>query len=170
MTRDGTATGCRTLLPAQDSRAVPAVRIQVPRDAVMCSRARPSLALLYGGAMTPDQPRATDGKWMSPGSRPAPVAPPPTRRATKRCSVSLRPRAVRRRAERAGVPYDKCDPLGTMAAVARAEASERCDRLEAALARAEQIPGRPVEVARQLVRDGYTPDTAAAASVFALGV
>lgn len=84
--------------------------------------------------------------------------------------MSLRGRAVRRRAERAGVPYDKTDLLGTMAAVAQAEASQTCDRLDEARSRAEQLDGEPVEVARQLVRDGYPPDTAAMASVFALGV
>lgn len=84
--------------------------------------------------------------------------------------MSLRPRAVRRRAERAGVRFDKYDQLGTMAAVAQAEASQVCDGLEDAMTRAEQLPGKPVEVAKQLVRDGYPPETAAMASVLALGV
>ncbi|MYA40474.1 MAG: hypothetical protein F4Z31_01595 [Gemmatimonadetes bacterium] len=77
---------------------------------------------------------------------------------------------MRRRAERAGVPYDKSDLLGTMEAVVQAEASEVCDGLAEAQSRAKHLDGEPVEVARQLVRDGYPPDTAAMASVLALGV
>lgn len=135
----------------------------------MCKRARRRGALRYGGPMTQDQPRRDDGKWMSPGAPPAPAAPVKRRRAP-RCNVSLRARAMRRRAERAGAHYDKSDPLGTMFAVARAEASQKCARLDDALSRAGQLTGEPVEVARQLVRDGYAPDTAAMASVLALGV
>lgn len=136
----------------------------------MCNRARDSGALRYGGAMVQEQPRRDDGKWMSPGIPPTPVTPPLKRRDAPKCRVSLRARALRRRAERAGVRYDKSDPLGTMFAVAHAEASQTCDRLSEALSRAEQLTGEPVEVARQLVRDGYAPETAAMASVFALGV
>ena len=136
----------------------------------MCNRARGRSALRYGGPMAQEQPRRDDGKWMSPGTPPTPATPPPKRRNTPKCVVSLRVRAMRRRAERAGVRHDKSDPLGTMFAVARAEASQRCDRLDEALSRAGQLNGVPVEVARQLVRDGYQPDTAAMASVLALGV
>ena len=55
-------------------------------------------------------------------------------------------------------------------AVAQAEASQTCDRLDDALSRAGQLTGEPVEVARRLVRDGYEPETAAMASVLVLGV
>ena len=156
---------------AQDgSLVLPLLGAQPLRAPVVCNRARGLGALRYGGRMAQEQPRRDDGKWMSPGTPPAPATPPIKRRRSPRCNVSLRARALRRRAERAGVLYDKSDSLGTMLAVAHAEASQTCDRLDDALSRAGQLTGVPVEVARQLVRDGYAPETAAMASVLVLGV
>lgn len=154
-------------------RTVPSLllrSIQALPQTVMCNRARGGGALRYGGPMAQEQPRRDDGKWMSPGTPPTPATPRLKRRHAPKCVVSLRARAMRRRAERAGVRYDKSDPLATMLEVARAEASQKCDRLDDALSRAGQLTGEPVEVARQLIRDGYQPDTAAMASVLALGV